>query len=112
VYHTPADIKEIGDLMQDIQSGKVSRNKNYYTLAETGAYQRFKRAKLLISLVNDINNTAAVAENRIDVLDHADGVEINLFNPLMKYNRKILITRAEFHLIRDYLNFKGLGEID
>jgi hypothetical protein len=104
VFHSPADITEIGNMIRDIQSGKISRNKNYYTLARIDAHQRFKRAKLLISLVDDINKTAAVVGNEIILEQLPDRVEISLSNPQLKYNRKATVTLPEFDLIRPQLN--------
>jgi hypothetical protein len=110
VFHSQADITEIGNLIRDIQSGKISRNKNYYTLARMDAYQRFKRAKLLISLLDDINKTAAVAGNEIILDQQQDCVEISLSNPQLKYNRKATITLPEFNLIRSQLTTFNLND--
>ena len=51
MYDLKDDIDKISKIMTDIKDGKISRNKNFYTLARIEDYQRFRRAKLLISLV-------------------------------------------------------------
>lgn len=86
--------------MDDIRSGRISRNKNYYTLTEVKAFQRFRRAKLLMSLIDDLNRTAIVNGNTIEVENGDPLVEIKLFNPILKYRRRVKITKAELELIR------------
>ena len=100
MYSAHLDIQEIGSLIQDIQAGRISRNKNYFTLTEIKAYHRFKRAKLLISIINDLNKTAAVLGNKIRVDRGNELIEIQLFNPAMRYNRRVTITEAELNLIK------------
>lgn len=78
----------------------MSRNRNYFTLTEVTAYQRFRRAKLLISLIDDLNHTATIHGNTIEVKRAKALVEIQLFNPILKYRRKVTITEAELILIR------------
>lgn len=90
--------------MQDIQEGKISRNKNYYTLAKSKEYNRFKRAKLLISLIEDLEKTARVDGNSIEVDNKNDIVEVSLFNPILKYTRKVILTRPELDLISTQTN--------
>ncbi|NQU64508.1 MAG: hypothetical protein HQ517_09530 [SAR324 cluster bacterium] len=82
----------------------MSRNKNYYTLAEVKAYHRFKRAKLLISVIDDLNYTATVLGNKIEIEKGIDMFEIRLFNPIMSYNRKVMITEAELNIIKSETN--------
>ncbi len=100
MYNSKIDIEEIGDLMHNIRIGKISRNKNFYTLAEAKEFNRFKRAKLLISLLEDLNNTSTINGNRIEVNKNEDLIEISLFNPILKYNRRVVVTDAELGLLR------------
>lgn len=104
MYSTQLDIQEIGSLIHDIQAGRISRNKNYFTLIEIKAYHRFKRAKLLISVINDLNKTAAVQGNKIRVARENELIEIRLFNPILRYNRRVTITEAELNLIKAQTN--------
>ena len=94
------DIKEISSLIDDIEAGRMSRNKNYFTLIEFKAFRRFKRAKLLMSVIDDLNRTAAVTGNKIEYKMGERLVEIKLFNPILKYRRKVTITEAELNLIK------------
>ncbi len=100
MYSSQLDIQEISSLIHDIRSGRMSRNKNYFTLAEVKAYHQFKRAKLLISIIDDLNYTASVRGNKIEVEKGIDRIEIRLFNPIMRYNRKVMITEAELNIIQ------------
>jgi len=102
-YTSESDIQEIGLLMNDIRSGRISRNKNYFTLAEVQAWNRFRRAKLLMSLVDDLNRTAAVAGNEIKVDRRVPLIEIKLYNPGLKYRRIVTITEAELNLIKSQI---------
>ncbi|MCG8336782.1 MAG: hypothetical protein MJE63_19930 [Proteobacteria bacterium] len=99
MYSSKEDIEDISALMKDIQEGKISRNKNYFTLAKNKEFNRFKRAKLLISLLEDLNRTAKITGNKIEVARNEGLVEIKLFNPTLKYNRKVLVTEAELELL-------------
>ena len=87
--------------MSDIQDGKISRNKNYYTLAKSKEYNRFKRAKLLLSLKEDLEKTAEVGGNKIEVCDNQGCIEVSLYNPMLRYNRKVAISSAELRLLMD-----------
>ncbi|MBT4089312.1 MAG: hypothetical protein HOE30_12560 [Deltaproteobacteria bacterium] len=104
MYSSQLDIQEINSLIHDIQSGRVSRNKNYFTLTEVKAYHRFKRAKLLISIIDDLNFTASVLGNKIEVEKGNEMIEIRLFNPILRYRRRVIITEAELNLIRSQTN--------
>lgn len=86
--------------MDDIRSGRISRNKNYFTLSEVKALKRFRRAKLLMSLIDDLNRTSTVFGNKIEVERGKSLIEIRLFNPGLKYRRKVTITEAELKLIK------------
>jgi hypothetical protein len=99
LYSSDLDIQKIDTMINDIRTGRISRNKNYFTLMEVKAYHRFKRAKLLISLIDDLNHTATIRGNTIEVKRAKTLVEIQLFNPILKYRRKITITEAELNLI-------------
>lgn len=100
MYTSPEDVKEIFVLMQDIREGKISRNKNYYTLAKSKEYNRFKRAKLLISLIEDLEKVAIVSGGKVDLGKNEDLVEVSLYNPSLKYTRKVCLTEAELDLIK------------
>ncbi len=94
------DVQEISNLIDDILAGRISRNKNYFTLTEVREFHRFKRAKLLMSIIDDLNHTATVSGNKIEVRKGDVLVEIRLFNPILKYRRKVTITEAELNLIK------------
>ncbi len=104
MYSSQSDIQKINSLIHDIQAGRVSRNKNYFTLAEAKAYHQFKRAKLLISIINDLNFTASVAGNTIELEKEDKMIEIRLFNPILRYRRRVMITEAELSLIKSQTN--------
>ena len=54
----------------------------------------------MISLVEDLNRTAKITGNKIET-NVTDGlVEIMLFNPTLKYNRKVVVTEAELELLK------------
>ncbi|MDT8446465.1 MAG: hypothetical protein RRB13_06160 [bacterium] len=97
---TSTEIEQLGLLMGDIAEGRVSRNKNFYTLARAKEYNRFKRAKLLLSLVEDLERTCEVPGNRIGADIIEDSVEVFLYNPSLCYNRRVMLSRAELDLIR------------
>ncbi len=99
MYNSKNDIEDISILMQDIREGKISRNKNYYTLAKNKEFNLFKRAKLLLSLIEDLNRTAKIRGNTIEISRKDEQVEIKLFNPTLKYNRKVVVSSAELELI-------------
>ena len=100
MYTSKEDIEQISALMQDIQEGKISRNKNYYTLAKSKEYSRFKRAKLLISLLEDLEKTADVDKHRIQVDIKRGNREVYLYNPILKYTRKVSLSPAELELVK------------
>ncbi len=88
--------------MTDIREGKISRNKNYFTLAKNKEFNRFKRAKLLVSLLEDLNRTAKITGNKIETTNKDGLIEIMLFNPTLKYNRKVVVTDAELELLKSH----------
>lgn len=100
LYSSKEDIERISCLIQDIKERKISRNKNYLTLANAEDYNRFKRAKLMISLLEDLKKTSQINGNRIEIKKKGTLVEISLFNPVLKYNRKVVVTDAELKLIK------------
>ncbi len=100
MYTSKEDIEQISALMQDIQEGKISRNKNYYTLAKSKEYSRFKRAKLLISLLEDLEKTADVDQHQIKVDSKRGNREVYLYNPTLKYTRKVSLSPAELELVK------------
>ncbi len=100
MYNSEKDIQMILDLIVDIQEGKISRNKNYYTLAKSKEYNRFKRAKLILSLKEDLENTVRVGGGKIEVNSNDDTIEVNLYNPSLKYNRRVSLSKAELALLK------------
>lgn len=100
LYTSKEDIEKISTLMQEIKEGKISRNKNYFTLAKAKEFNRFKRAKLLISLLEDLEKTADIEQHKIAVESRREGLEISLYNPILKYSRKVFVTTAEMELVR------------
>lgn len=100
MYTLSEDVKEISILMQDIREGKISRNKNYYTLAKSKEYNRFKRAKLLISLIEDLEKIVDVSGSKVSLDQKDDLIEVCLFNPSLKYTRRVCLTDAELELIK------------
>ena len=90
--------------MIDIQEGKISRNKNYYTLAKSKEYNRFKRAKLILSLKEDLDKAADIDGGKVDLNDSEKGIEVSLYNPSLKYNRKIILSSAELELLKTQTN--------
>lgn len=100
MYSSKEDIQKILDLMIDIQEGKISRNKNYYTLAKSKEYNRFKRAKLILSLKEDLDKAAETGDGKIALNDSEKGIEVSLYNPALKYNRKVILSSAELELLK------------
>ncbi len=96
---TTGEIQEIHNLILGIRSGKLSRNKNFYTLAKSREYNRFKRAKLLISLLDDLDQTALVAGSDIHIESIEDGFFVFLYNPLLRYNRRVCVSQRELKLL-------------
>jgi hypothetical protein len=104
LYSSKEDIQKILDLMIDIQEGKISRNKNYYTLAKSKEYNRFKRAKLILSLKEDLDKAADIDGGKVDLNDSEKGIEVSLYNPSLKYNRKVILSSAELELLKTQTN--------
>ena len=100
MYHSTEDIQEILELIVDIQEGKISRNKNYYTLAKSKEYNRFKRAKLILSLKEDLERTKEVSGGKIEISSNEGNMEVSLYNPLLKYNRRVSLSKAELDLLK------------
>ena len=106
MYQSHGDIKELSLLMVNILEGKVSRNKNFYTLAKAKEYHRFKRAKLLLSLVEDLEQAIDVPGYEIGTHYQPDCVEIFLYNPSLKYNRRVMVSQEELELLRQKTQIK------
>jgi len=100
LYSSNLDIQEISSLITDIRSGRRSRNKNFFILAEVKAYLQFRRAKLLMSLIDDLNHTATIQGNKIEVQPRNELIEVRLFNPVLRYKRKVMISEAELSFIQ------------
>ncbi|OGH01828.1 MAG: hypothetical protein A2600_10560 [Candidatus Lambdaproteobacteria bacterium RIFOXYD1_FULL_56_27] len=104
MYETKGDIAKLDHLMLDIREGRVSRNKNFYTLARAQEYNCFKRAKLLLSLVEDLERTVLVPGNEIGTNRASNHVEVFLYNPVLKYNRRVILSEEELELVRQKTN--------
>ena len=100
MYSSKEDIQKILELIVDIQEGKISRNKNYYTLAKSKEYNRFKRAKLILSLKEDLEKAKDVGGGTIELNSLEQGIEVCLYNPALKYNRKVTLSSAELDLLK------------
>ncbi len=100
MYTAQEDIEKILELIVDIQDGKISRNKNYYTLAKSKEYNRFKRAKLLLSLQEDLEKTAVVEGGQINLGEIDNSIKVGLFNPSLRYNRTVVLSKAELDLLK------------
>ncbi|MCP4298261.1 MAG: hypothetical protein GY786_21965 [Proteobacteria bacterium] len=109
MYTSKEDIEKISVLMRDIQEGKISRNKNYYTLAKSKEYSRFKRAKLLISLLEDLEKTRGVDCHEISIDSREGNPEVFLYNPILKYTRKVILSDAELTLIQSQTQVALIG---
>ena len=101
MYCSPSDIQAIRSLMSDIKAGRISRNKNFFTLAKEEEFQRFKRAKLLLSLLSDLESTSLVQGNSMGIETKPNQVEVFLHNPMLKYRRRVALSAAELRLIQD-----------
>ena len=106
MYNSKKDIDKIDSLMKHIQDGKVSRNKHFFQLLKLGEYRRFRRAKLFLSLLDDLRVTSSVRGNTIEIIEESENVQINLFNPSLRYHRKITLSSAELRLLRSNPGFK------
>ena len=100
MYNSEKDIRMILELIVDIQEGKISRNKNYYTLAKSKEYNRFKRAKLILSLKEDLEKTKNIDGCKIEISSKNGTMEVNLYNPLLKYSRRVSLSKAELDLLK------------
>ncbi len=112
MYKSKIDIEKIGSLMRHIQDGKVSRNKHFFQLRNIGEYKRFRRAKLFLSLLNDLHNTSKVTGNTIEIIEESDEVQIKLFNPDLRYKRKIRLSNAELRLLKSKTDFESFQNSD
>lgn len=100
-FSTKKDIEEIITYMEGVHTGRISRNKNYYTLLESNNNQKlFRRAKLFVSLIRDIEETSHVMGNKIWVDKVEDEIEVNLYNPTLRYRRRVLMTEEELSAIQ------------
>ena len=99
MYSNEEDVNQILNLMKGLQEGSISRNKNFYTFAEIGEFNRFKRAKLFLSLIEDINSTEQIKDSRVWVNDKEELLEVNLYNPVLKYRRRVLMTEKELSML-------------
>lgn len=100
MYSSKKDIDKIGSLMKHIQEGKISRNKNFFQLRKLGEYKRFRRAKLFLSLLDDLRIISSIKGNTIEVIEESENVQINLFNPTLRYHRKMMLSSAELRLLQ------------
>ncbi|MDX2471605.1 MAG: hypothetical protein QNL04_13625, partial [SAR324 cluster bacterium] len=88
MFESQKDIKELQSLMTGIASGEISRNKNFDSLKKKREYSCFKRAKLLISVLEDLKVTQETQGCKIEVLRDKEHFLLALYNPKLKYNRK------------------------
>ena len=100
VYWDKGDLVVLGLLMLDITEGRASRNKNFYSLTNKRERRRFKRAKLLLSLSNDLIEASQIPGNQIGTHCTGDIVEVFLHVPTLKYRRQVWISKGELDLIR------------
>ena len=98
------EIHAISSLIDEIRSGRISRNKNFFTFNEAQKFKQYKRAKLLMSVIEDLKQTANVTGNEIVVKKEESRVEIRLFNPILKYRRLVFISEAELDIIKSQTN--------
>jgi len=99
LYKAKKDIDKIGTMMKHIQEGKLSRNKHFFSLKRITEYRCFRRAKLFLSVLEDLRTTSSVEGNSIEIIEKQDQVQLNLFNPNLRYSRKIHLTNAELKLL-------------
>lgn len=99
MYTSKEDIQKISSLIHDIRDGKISRNKNYYTLAKSKEYSCFKRAKLLLSLMEDLEKMFEAGGDSKVKENGESSVELSLYNPILKYNRTVVLSKAELKLV-------------
>ena len=101
MYTAEKDIEKIRDLMHSVQKGTVSRNKNFYILKEKKKENSlFRRAKLFLSLLNDLDSTMVIENHRIWITPQQENYEINLFNPSLRYHRKVQMSKEELNILR------------
>lgn len=108
MYTSKEDIQKISSLIHDIRDGKISRNKNYFTLAKSKEYSCFKRAKLLLSLMEDLEKTAEAGGDSKVKVNGERIVEVSLYNPNLKYNRTVMLSEAELKLVKKKVNIADL----
>ena len=99
MFENQKDIKEIQSLMAGITSGTVSRNKNFDSLTKKREYSRFKRAKLLISVLDDLEKSQETQGSTIEVVKDQKHFFLKLYNPKLKYNRQVPLSQAEITLL-------------
>lgn len=99
MFETHKDIEEVQDLMTGIASGQISRNKNFDTLTKKREYSRFKRAKLLISILDDLEISQETQGSKIEVSQVKEQFFLSMYNPKLRYNRKVPLSRAEITLL-------------
>ena len=92
--------------MTHIQDGKISRNKNFFLLEKISEYKRFRRAKLFLSLLDDLHITAVTKGNAIEIIEKRGQAQIHLFNPILRYRRKIKVSSAELNLLKTKTDFE------
>ena len=85
--------------MTGIATGEISRNKNFYSLSRLKEFNRFKRAKLFISLVEDIKIANESQGSRVEVTQLQGNYFLQLYNPSLRYNRKVPLSKEELSLI-------------
>jgi len=104
LYTSKPEINEICHLIEGIRDGRISRNKNFFTLSKAKEFKLFKRAKLLISLIEDLKRTDKIIGNRIETKLAENIIEVSLFNPVLSYHRRVYISKAELDLIQSQMD--------
>jgi len=104
MYEKKGDISILNRLMLDISQRRVSRNRNFYTLAQPTEHRRFKRAKLLLSIVEDIKRTVTIPGYKVQTQQVHGAVELSLHDPSLHYHRQVLLSPGELGLIAKQSN--------
>jgi len=104
MYEKQGDIAVLNSLMLDISERKVSRNRNYFTFAQPQEHRRFRRAKLLLSLVEDIKRTILSPGHQVQTHMVKGCVELSLHDPSLHYRRHVLLSQGELGLISQQSN--------
>jgi len=96
--------------MESYQKGLVSRNKFFFRFETNRKENNFyRRAKLFLSLIDDLKTTISIQNHKIRVEKGKHHYEITLYNPQLRYHRKVCLSEAELAFFID--RTKGLLQI-